>query len=355
MSAKPAKTDSVDVRLSTAFFDHPKTKKLGRRLGDPGILSLIRLFAWTRVNRTDGDLSGMDCEDIEIAADWQGQPGTLIETLASLRFVDGEPGGHSLHGWSEHQSWAVGTELRKARGRWNIIKRHHGEAEADAKVPEWAAERARETAETPVSDTASNTASTTDSSENDASSNTPQPYALALAPALKKEKLKASAIAPLLSLLKKRGLALDVRPTTFGLAEAFAERVTVEALADAIGEGVTAGKDNPVAWGVKAARGRHADGAAPATPTKAAPVRPSSVSTAERMRQDRERDEQANQEERYRAEESRRVAALSDHDVVVEARNHASSTGFTFGRYAKHPAVAALIASGELPPTSTKA
>lgn len=81
-----------DARISTALPKHPKTVKLRRRLGVDGCWSLICLFLWVSDNRPSGDLSGMTDEDIEIAADWNGEPGTFIATLAEVRFVDGEPG-----------------------------------------------------------------------------------------------------------------------------------------------------------------------------------------------------------------------------------------------------------------------
>ena len=48
-----------DARLSASFPTHPKTKKLMRRLGAAGPWALVCLFLWARMNRADGDLSGM--------------------------------------------------------------------------------------------------------------------------------------------------------------------------------------------------------------------------------------------------------------------------------------------------------
>ena len=61
---------NTDIRLSVGFWQHPKAKKTARRLGLEGIRSLQVLWLWSTQYRPDGNLSGMDWEDIELAADW---------------------------------------------------------------------------------------------------------------------------------------------------------------------------------------------------------------------------------------------------------------------------------------------
>ena len=70
---------SVDARLLASFPSHPKTKKLLRRLGPAGPWALVCLFLWARMNRPDGDLSGMCSEDVELACDWTGDVGALVD------------------------------------------------------------------------------------------------------------------------------------------------------------------------------------------------------------------------------------------------------------------------------------
>jgi hypothetical protein len=116
---------SDDIRLLTTFFDHHKTHKLKRRLGHRGLLHLIMLWCWTRQNRTDGMLTGMDAEDIEIAAGWDGDVGAFVAVLVDLRWLDElDDGGFRVHGWEEHQGWSCGAKARSeqakraARARW---------------------------------------------------------------------------------------------------------------------------------------------------------------------------------------------------------------------------------------------
>ena len=76
-----------DIRLSTNFWRHPKTVKLIRKGGLDAVRSLQILWCFCAQERTDGLLHGMDADDIEIAADWQGEPGKFVELL--VRRVDG--------------------------------------------------------------------------------------------------------------------------------------------------------------------------------------------------------------------------------------------------------------------------
>ena len=158
----------IDARIAVTLPGHPKTKKLIRRLGDGAAWKLICLFLWAASNRPNGDLSGLADDDIEIAVDWSGEEGAFIGALRAVGFVDGEPGAYQIHDWSEHNAWASGADLRSAKARWNAVKRHHGEAEADRQVPEWAEKRAAYSASSIASSIASSNAK-------DFSSNAPSP------------------------------------------------------------------------------------------------------------------------------------------------------------------------------------
>lgn len=130
-----------DARISTALPSHPKTKKIIRRLGEAGAWNLVCLILWAAANRSDGDLTGMSVEDIELAIDYRGQPGALVQALCEVGFLDGDEGGYFIHDWAEHNPWVNGADMRSAKARWNAVKRHHGATEADRQVPEWAAVR----------------------------------------------------------------------------------------------------------------------------------------------------------------------------------------------------------------------
>jgi len=113
---------NTDIRLSVGFWRHPKTVKLQRRLGLEAVRSLQILWLWAAENRPSGDLSGMDEEDLAIAADWLGETEKLVGALSSIGFLDGESGSYSLHGWQENNAWASGEPTRADKGRFARLK-----------------------------------------------------------------------------------------------------------------------------------------------------------------------------------------------------------------------------------------
>lgn len=128
----------TDARLSAAFPQHPKTKKLKKRLGADGPWSLVCLFLWARMNRPNGDLSGMSDEDIELACDWCGGEGALVSALVDVGFIDGEPGCRVVHDWAEHQPWSAGAEDRKQSSAWAALCKRYGRAGAAERMPDYA-------------------------------------------------------------------------------------------------------------------------------------------------------------------------------------------------------------------------
>lgn len=131
--------DATDARLSTSLPGHPKTKKLARRLGPAGPLGCIYLFLWTAANRSDGDLSGMTDEDIELAVDWTGDEGVFVSTMMEVGYLEGATGARRVHDWAEHNPWAAGAEGRSEKARWANLCKYQGKAEAARRMPEYAA------------------------------------------------------------------------------------------------------------------------------------------------------------------------------------------------------------------------
>lgn len=117
----------IDIRLSVEFFDHPKTVKLKRRIGMDGVVSLLHLWLWCRVNRPSGELTGMDAEDIEIAARWEGEPGTFVNESLTLRWLELNDEVYTLHDWCENNSWAAKSEERSNAARLSRMAKTHPE------------------------------------------------------------------------------------------------------------------------------------------------------------------------------------------------------------------------------------
>ena len=107
---------NIDIRLSLEFFDHPKVGKLEKRLGLEGVFCLLKLWAWTAKNRSGGKLAGLDEEDVEFAARWNGEDGKLVATLLDLRLLEEQDGVFFIHDWEDHQGYASKSEERSRRG-----------------------------------------------------------------------------------------------------------------------------------------------------------------------------------------------------------------------------------------------
>lgn len=113
-----------DIRFSVNFWQHPKTIKLTRKGGLEAVRSLQILWCFCAQERTDGILSGMDVDDIEIAADWQGEPGRFVELLLAGSWLERLEGDtYALHGWEERQAYVSKKKLRQEQAKAAAEKR----------------------------------------------------------------------------------------------------------------------------------------------------------------------------------------------------------------------------------------
>jgi hypothetical protein len=94
---------NTDFRVSVDFFSHHKTKKLKRRIGDAGILSLLQLWAYVAKIKPDGDISSMSVEDIEIAASWEGEEDAFVAAACEAGFIEKYESEYFLHDWVKNQ------------------------------------------------------------------------------------------------------------------------------------------------------------------------------------------------------------------------------------------------------------
>lgn len=108
-----------DLRLSTDWPDHRKTRGLVRLVGEIGPRCLLRLWAYAANRKPDGDLSGMSDSEIADSAGWpESEPvERFIDALRELHWIDGEPGAFVLHDWLEHQPWIAERAARREKAR----------------------------------------------------------------------------------------------------------------------------------------------------------------------------------------------------------------------------------------------
>lgn len=114
---------NTDIRISVDFFAHHKTRKLRKRIGADGVLSLIQLWTYAAKLRPDGDLDGMSEEDIELAADWNDDNGVFVAALADVGFLECVDGRYILHDWLENNPWAGGSDARSDASRFSRMAR----------------------------------------------------------------------------------------------------------------------------------------------------------------------------------------------------------------------------------------
>lgn len=119
-----------DFRVAVDYFTHPKTIKAARALGDLAPYAFLRLMSHAAVNKSSGVLSGMDAEDIAIAAGWSGEPAALVEAWVRIgqleRMADDTL---AIHDWLDHNPYAASSEERSQKARRAAQKRHHGTTE----------------------------------------------------------------------------------------------------------------------------------------------------------------------------------------------------------------------------------
>lgn len=106
---------NTDIRLSVTFPNHPKIIKLQRRLESQAVVSLIYLWIHVAQNKSSGVLANMSAEDIEIAAQWNGQPDAFVKTLVELRLLDHENNTYTVHNWEKNNPYAFHASDRSAK------------------------------------------------------------------------------------------------------------------------------------------------------------------------------------------------------------------------------------------------
>ena len=120
--AKPS-----DIRLDVGFYRNLKTQKLIRALGSEGIIALQKLWIYAAEYHQDGDLTGVDDDDIDTICEWPPAHRVVTrfrEDLIRLGWINSD--GVTLRDWSVHQAWIVGAPARSVAARTGAAARHAG-------------------------------------------------------------------------------------------------------------------------------------------------------------------------------------------------------------------------------------
>jgi hypothetical protein len=126
---------ALDIRISTNFFQNFKIKKLIRRCGLEGAQSIMQLWFYAREERPDGVLTGMDLEDLELAADWNGKPGDFGKAICEIGLIDQTESGYTIHDWDQHNPFSASAEKRIASAKKAAAVRWDRNGNADSCEP----------------------------------------------------------------------------------------------------------------------------------------------------------------------------------------------------------------------------
>lgn len=145
----------TDIRLGISLQTHRKTKKLIKRLGPQGFVSLIFLWMQAAANNPNGRLGNMDIEDICVAAEWDGDEEEFITALLDMGWLDkSDSGEFVIHDWEDHQPYVVTAKQRSAKAkkaakaRWD---NENSDSEESEVMPVACSEHARSNAKSDFS------------------------------------------------------------------------------------------------------------------------------------------------------------------------------------------------------------
>ena len=112
-----------DLRISFGILDHPKKIKLQRRCGNESFENLLRLWIFVAQTKPRGKLDGMDDEDIEIAAGWNGESGFFAQSMIDVGFLILIDSVYHIKDWKDHNGYAYHAPERVEKARMAAEKR----------------------------------------------------------------------------------------------------------------------------------------------------------------------------------------------------------------------------------------
>ncbi len=132
------------IESHQSLANHRKTRALSRLLKKdrPTVIGHLHLVWWWCLdNAQDGNLTGINHEDLADAAMWKGNPEVFFQALMDAGFIDKDT--KTLHDWMEYQGNYVDTlSLTKEQ------KKAGGKARMASLNPEQRSEMGRKAAET---------------------------------------------------------------------------------------------------------------------------------------------------------------------------------------------------------------
>ena len=126
-----SKLDSImntDFSVSITFTSNPNTSLLRRQYGTDAAWTLLELWTWGTINRASGIFTGMNEDQIEAAADWNGERGELIKALLAFEWLTKtQDSVYALHEWAETNPWAADADNRSDKARLSSMAKNYPE------------------------------------------------------------------------------------------------------------------------------------------------------------------------------------------------------------------------------------
>lgn len=112
------------IRVEQSLRNHPKLRKAAKLLGlsEAEIVGRLMYLWWWAVDYApDGDLSRYTVEDVELAADWGGEPGAFVEAFCNCGYGKGAgflerdaEGRLKIHDWQDYAGKLIERRARNA-------------------------------------------------------------------------------------------------------------------------------------------------------------------------------------------------------------------------------------------------
>jgi hypothetical protein len=106
---------NTDIRLDVTLPTHPKFVRLRRKCGPRSMEHLVRFWLEVAKAKWSGVLEGWGCEDIEAAADWDGEAGMFCRSMIEVGMLEDKEGTYSVHDWGVHQPFVANYEDRREK------------------------------------------------------------------------------------------------------------------------------------------------------------------------------------------------------------------------------------------------
>lgn len=127
---------NTDIRLNTAFYEHPKFASLADRCGMHGCFCLVILWCAAAKTKPDGNLGKITRSNIAFMARWSGDSDEFVDALLECQLLDQhKDGSFHIHDWKDHNAYAASAKERREKARKASFSRKSNSSSEDEDSP----------------------------------------------------------------------------------------------------------------------------------------------------------------------------------------------------------------------------